>query len=321
MTNEIIQSALRTFELEAQAIENLKNQIDNSFVEACNLILACTGRTVVVGLGKSGHIGKKIAATLASTGTPSFYVHATEASHGDLGMITQDDVVIAISNSGKTAELNALVPMFKRRKIPVIALTGNSESPLAKEANVSLNIGVGKEACPLNLAPTSSTTATLAMGDALAIALLETRGFSENDFAISHPGGTLGKKLLMHVSDVMVSGSAIPKVSEDATVKDALLEMTAKGLGMTSIVNQSGEFIGLFTDGDLRRAIDTIDVNTTTIMDVATTNCITTTPNTLAVDALNVMDSKHINGLFVLDESQQVVGALNMHTLFQSGLV
>ncbi len=314
-------SATRTFELEAQAINNLKNQIGNDFIKSCELILNCKGRTIVVGLGKSGHIGKKIAATLASTGTPAFYVHATEASHGDLGMITADDIVIAISNSGETAEVTSLLPMFKRRYIPVIAVTGKPQSTLAQQANIHLNVSVGKEACPLNLAPTSSTTATLAMGDALAIALLEARGFSEEDFAISHPGGSLGKKLLLHVRDVMVSGVQIPKIQDTALVKEALLEMSTKGLGMTSIVDEDGKFIGLFTDGDLRRSIDHIDIKTTLIMDVASKNCTTVKADMLAVDALNLMDNKHINGLFVLDNDGKVIGALNMHTLFQSGLV
>lgn len=316
-----VESGRQALAIEIEALENLAPRIDESFAMAGQIILESQGKVVVIGMGKSGHIAKKIAATLASTGTPAFYVHPGEASHGDLGMIGEQDVVIAISNSGETSEVTSLLPLLKRKSIPIISMTGKPQSTLSSNAQVNLNIAVEKEACPLNLAPTSSTTATLAMGDALAVALLEARGFTEADFAYSHPGGSLGKKLLLHVSDVMVKGEEIPMIPSSALVRDALIEISAKGLGMVAIVNESGQLQGVFTDGDLRRMLDHVDIKTSRIEDVMTKNCITIKATSLAVDALNILDEKRINGLFVVDEQMQVVGALNMHNLFKAGLV
>ncbi|MDY7025838.1 MAG: KpsF/GutQ family sugar-phosphate isomerase, partial [Pseudomonadota bacterium] len=308
-----VESGRQALTIEIEALENLAPRIDESFAMAGQIILESQGKVVVIGMGKSGHIAKKIAATLASTGTPAFYVHPGEASHGDLGMIGEQDVVIAISNSGETSEVTSLLPLLKRKSIPIISMTGKPQSTLSSNAQVNLNIAVEKEACPLNLAPTSSTTATLAMGDALAVALLEARGFTEADFAYSHPGGSLGKKLLLHVSDVMVKGEEIPMIPSSSLVRDALIEISAKGLGMVAIVNESGQLQGVFTDGDLRRMLDHVDIKTSRIEDVMTKNCITIKATSLAVDALNILDEKRINGLFVVDEQMQVVGALNMH--------
>lgn len=319
--SDFISSGLKALEIEIEALKNLVPRIDASFSKACEIILSSEGKVVVIGMGKSGHIAKKIAATLASTGTSAFYVHPGEASHGDLGMIAEKDVVIAISNSGETGEVTSLLPLLKRKNIPIIAMTGKPESTLSQAGDVNLNIAVDKEACSLNLAPTSSTTATLAMGDALAVALLDARGFTEADFAYSHPGGSLGKKLLLRVSDVMEAGAEVPLVDQFASVKDALMEISAKGLGMVGIVNQQQRLFGVFTDGDLRRVIDEIDLKNAKIKDVMTENCIVISPEQLAVDALNIMDDKHINGLFVVDDTEKVVGALNMHSLFKAGLV
>ncbi len=307
---------------EAAAIQALASRINGDFAHACGYMLACEGRIVVTGMGKSGHIGSKIAATLASTGSPAFFVHPGEASHGDLGMITAKDVVLALSNSGETAEIVTILPLLKRLGIPLVALTGNPMSTLALQADVHIDVSVKQEACPLNLAPTSSTTATLAMGDALAVALLESKGFTEQDFARSHPGGSLGRRLLLMVSDVMVTGDNIPLVSDQASLRDALLEMTNKGLGMTAIIDGSGRIKGIYTDGDLRRTLDRdIDIRNARVADVMTQGGTTATANILAAEVLKMMQEKKINSLFVVDENQIPIGALNMHTLLLAGIV
>jgi arabinose-5-phosphate isomerase len=307
---------------EAACVGALMERIDASFDRACLFMLNCRGRVIVTGMGKSGHIGNKIAATLASTGTPAFFVHPGEASHGDLGMITDKDVVVALSNSGETGEILTIMPIIKRLGVPLIALTGNPESNLARGADVHLDVSVEKEACPLGLAPTSSTTASLAMGDALAIALLEARGFTENDFARSHPGGSLGRRLLLHVGDIMRTGEQIPRVRLDASLNEALLEMTRKGLGMTAVVDDLGHIIGIYTDGDLRRTLDQgIDVHSCAITDVMTRHCITLPKESLAAEALQLMESRKINALLVADSNKFLVGALNMHDLLTAGVV
>lgn len=304
------------------AIEALLDRIDHAFESACDAILNCTGRIVVIGMGKSGHIGNKIAATLASTGTPAFFVHPGEASHGDLGMVTESDVVIALSNSGETSEVLMLLPVIKRLGVLMIALTGNPNSTLANASDIHLDVGVEKEACPLGLAPTSSTTATLVMGDALAVALLEHRGFTEEDFARSHPAGALGRRLLLRVGDIMHKDERIPSVPTGAIVRDALLEMTSKGLGMTAVVNPQGEIVGVYTDGDLRRTMDQqIDLQTTPVDDVMSSNCTTVQEGLLVEEVLSIMDHKNINGLFVVDNKKQVVGALNMLDLLHAKAV
>ncbi|MBL1272608.1 MAG: KpsF/GutQ family sugar-phosphate isomerase [Oceanospirillales bacterium] len=314
--------ALQAIRIERDAISALENRIDDHFIRACEVIMACRGRVVVTGMGKSGHIGHKIAATLASTGTPSFFVHPGEASHGDMGMITSQDVVIAISNSGNTSEVVTILPLIKRMGAPLISMTGNPTSTLAKEAVANLDVSVETEACPLGLAPTSSTTATLVMGDALAVALLEARGFSAEDFAFSHPGGSLGRKLLLRVSDIMHTGDRIPMVDEGTTLSGALLEISRKGLGMTTVVNASGAMTGIFTDGDLRRTLDkSIDVHTTPIRDVMTRNGRTIQPDQLAAEALNVMEGLKISALPVTDENGALVGAINMHDLLRAGVI
>lgn len=316
------ESALRAIEIERDAIDALLQRVDDSFVKACEVIMACKGRVVVTGMGKSGHIGNKIAATLASTGTPSFFVHPGEASHGDLGMITGQDVVLAISNSGNTSEVLTILPLFKRMGAPLISMTGNANSTLAREAVANLDISVDVEACPLGLAPTSSTTATLVMGDALAVALLEARGFSAEDFATSHPGGTLGRRLLLRVTDIMHSGDQIPSVQEDTPLSGALLEMSRKGLGMTTVVTASGKLCGLFTDGDLRRTLDRpIDIHTTAIRDVMTHNGRTIRDDQLAAEALNIMEEMKINALPVINRDGLLTGAINMHDLLRAGVI
>ena len=283
---------------EAQAITALMSRINANFADACTHILNCRGRVVVLGMGKSGHIGGKIAATLASTGTPAFFVHPGEASHGDLGMITSQDVVIALSNSGETDEIVTLLPVIKRLQVPLIAFSGNPKSTLARTADVNIDVSVAKEACPLGLAPTSSTTAALVMGDALAVALLEAKGFGPSDFALSHPGGTLGRRLLLHVDDIMHRGGEIPQVTTDALLSNALLEMTQKGLGMTAIVDAENKLMGIYTDGDLRRSLDHgVDVHTTRIGSVMTRNCKTAKANILAAEALSLMEAHKINAL------------------------
>ena len=304
---------------EAQAITALMSRINANFADACTHILNCRGRVVVLGMGKSGHIGGKIAATLASTGTPAFFVHPGEASHGDLGMITSQDVVIALSNSGETDEIVTLLPVIKRLQVPLIAFSGNPKSTLARTADVNIDVSVAKEACPLGLAPTSSTTAALVMGDALAVALLEAKGFSPKDFALSHPGGTLGRRLLLHVDDIMHRGGEIPQVTADALLRKALLEMTQKGLGMTAIVDAENKLMGIYTDGDLRRSLDHgVDVHTTRIGSVMTRNCKTAKANILAAEALSLMEAHKINALIITDDNNTVIGVLNMHDLLRA---
>jgi len=314
--------ARQVLDIEADALRVLSTRLDTGFADAVQLILACRGRVVVSGMGKSGHVGSKIAATLASTGTPAFFMHPGEASHGDLGMITHDDVVLALSNSGESNEIVSIVPLIKRRGAKLIAMTGNPGSTMAREADVHLNAAVDKEACPLNLAPTASTTAALALGDALAVALLDARGFSADDFARTHPGGSLGRRLLIHVRDVMHSGEALPKVDRDATLKAALFEMTRKGLGMTAVVDAAGKVAGLFTDGDLRRALEhVLDLQQARIADLMTRNPKTIRADELAVAAVEKMDTLKINGLLVVDADNTLVGALNMHDLLKAGVV
>jgi arabinose-5-phosphate isomerase len=314
--------ARQVLDIEADALRTLSTRLDAGFAGAVQLILACSGRVVVSGMGKSGHIGGKIAATLASTGTPAFFMHPGEASHGDLGMITHNDVVLALSNSGESNEIVSIVPLIKRRGAKLIAMTGNPGSTMAREADVHLNAGVDKEACPLNLAPTASTTAALALGDALAVALLDARGFSADDFARTHPGGSLGRRLLVHVRDVMHGGDALPKVGADATLKAALFEMTQKGLGMTAVVDAAGRVAGLFTDGDLRRTLEhALDLQQAKIADVMTKNPKTIRADELAVAAVEKMETLKINGLLVVDENNTLVGALNMHDLLKAGVV
>ena len=307
---------------EADSIHDLIDRIDDNFQRACEIMLACEGRIIVTGMGKSGHIGGKIAATLASTGSPAFFVHPGEASHGDMGMITPHDVVLALSNSGETAEILTILPLIKRLAVPLVCLTGNANSELARSADVHLDVSVKTEACPLDLAPTSSTTATLAMGDALAIALLEARGFTAEDFARSHPGGSLGRRLLLHVQQIMHTGKAIPVVDQQALLGDALVEMTRKSLGMTAITDSDNKLVGIFTDGDLRRTLDQgLDIKITPIKDIMTSNCRVANSNMLAAEALQIMEQYKINALLVVDEHKQVVGALNMHDLLRAGVV
>ena len=314
--------AIAVLDTEADAVRALRDRVDEAFVAACEHMLACQGRVVVTGMGKSGHIGDKIAATMASTGTPSFFMHPGEASHGDLGMITPADVVIALSNSGETDELLTIVPLIKRLGVPLIAMTGNPASTLAREASVHIDVSVAQEACPLGLAPTASTTATLAMGDALAIALLEARGFTSDDFARSHPGGRLGRRLLLHVADIMHQGTEIPVTTEDTPLAEALLEITRKGLGMTTITDGDGALLGVFTDGDLRRALDKgIDVHTKTVGELMTRGCRTARETMLAVEALHLMEETKINALPVVDDNHRLIGALNMHDLLRAGVV
>lgn len=309
-------------ELEAKAVADLASRIDGQFSDACLLMQQCHGRVVVVGMGKSGHIGNKIAATLASTGTPSFFVHPGEASHGDLGMITPEDVVLAISNSGETAEILTILPIIKRMGVKLIAMTGRTDSSLAKQSDAVLDVGVEQEACPLNLAPTSSTTATLAMGDALAVALHKSRGFTEEDFARSHPAGQLGRRLLLYVSDVMHQGDAIPKVKQGEALRNALLEMSSKGLGMTCIVDNKNKLIGIYTDGDLRRTLnESKDLYKLTIDEVMTKTPITTHQDRLAAEVVQILRDHQINGICVTDEDNTLIGALNMHDLLKLGVV
>ncbi len=321
-TSDLIQSAQRTIRLEIEAVEGLLAHIDADFVQACEMILASKGRVVVVGMGKSGHIGKKIAATLASTGTTSFFVHPAEASHGDMGMITSDDIILALSNSGTTAEIVTLLPLIKRLGIKMISLTGNPGSTLAEAADVNLNAHVEHEACPLNLAPTSSTTAALVMGDALAVALLEARGFTAEDFAFSHPGGALGRRLLLKVEHVMHRGDQLPKVQRGTLLRDALMEMTRKGLGMTAILEADGRLAGIFTDGDLRRTLDRpIDIRQAIIDDVMTAHGKTARPEMLAAEALKIMEDHKIGSLIVVDEKDHPVGAFNLQDLLRAGVM
>ncbi len=317
------QLARAVIDTEASAVSALAGRIGPSFVHACHLMLGCQGRIVVTGMGKSGHIGEKIAATLASTGSPAFFVHPGEASHGDMGMITRQDVVLALSNSGETTEILTILPLIKRLGVPLIALTGKPASTLAEAADAHLDVSVEKEACPLGLAPTASTTAALAMGDALAVALLESRDFTADDFALSHPGGQLGRRLLLHVDDVMHRGERIPQVAETASLGDALLEMTAKGLGATAIVDAAGRVAGIFTDGDLRRVLDHggVDVRAMGIGEVMTPGCRTVASGTLAVEALRQMEEFKISAMLVVDAEGRLLGAFNMHDLLRAGVV
>jgi arabinose-5-phosphate isomerase len=319
---DILQLARRTLEIEAAAVSRLQDRLDQSFLDAVAVILQCSGRVVVSGMGKSGHIGGKIAATLASTGTPAFFMHPAEASHGDLGMITGQDVVIALSNSGESAEIAAIVPLIKRRGARLISMTGNPASTLAREADIHLDASVAQEACPHNLAPTASTTAALALGDALAVAVLYARGFTAEDFARTHPGGALGRRLLVHVRDLMHKDAALPVVYATASLKDALLEMTRKGLGMTAIRDGEGRLLGIFTDGDLRRLLDNdVDVRSAMIADVMKRGPRTIGEDALAVEAVQMMEQFKVNGLLAVDSAGRLSGALNMHDLLRAGVV
>ena len=322
-TNEhVLHLARQVLAIEADAVRNLVARLDEQFVRALQLMLECHGRVVVTGMGKSGHIGGKIAATLASTGTPAFFVHPGEASHGDLGMIAHDDVVLALSNSGESSEIVSIVQLIKRRGAKLVAMTGNPHSTLAREADAHLDASVDKEACPLNLAPTASTTAALALGDALAVALLDARGFSADDFARTHPGGSLGRRLLIHVHDIMHSGDSLPVIDVGVPLKNALLEMTAKGLGMTAVVDADSKVVGVFTDGDLRRALENaLDLHHSQVRNLMTKNPKTISKDELAVSAVEKMETLKINGLLVVDEHNRLVGALNMHDLLRAGVV
>lgn len=319
---DFIRSGQRVLDVEMKALENLRPLIDDAFKHACELLLACTGRVVVTGMGKSGHIGTKIAATLASTGTPAFFMHPGEASHGDLGMVTSQDVVIAISNSGEAHEILAIIPVIKRLRAKLITMTSTPDCSMGRHADVALSIGKSPEACPLGLAPTSSTTCTLVLGDALAVALLEARGFTAEDFALSHPGGALGRRLLLLIDDIMQKEQNVPIVAEGTTVREALLEMSRKGLGMTTIVNAAGQLLGIFTDGDLRRAIDqNLDVRTTRIEQVMTVNCHTVRAGILAAEALAEMEARRTNGVVVIDSERRPVGAVNMGGFLRAGVI
>ena len=320
--NATLELARRVLTIEAAAVEGLRDRLDDRFTQAVQLILHCQGRVVVSGMGKSGHIGHKIASTLASTGTPAFFVHPGEASHGDLGMITSHDVLIALSNSGESDELLTIVPLLKRRGAKLIAMTGNPNSTLAREADIHLDASVAQEACPHNLAPTASTTAALALGDALAVVLLDARGFSAEDFARTHPGGALGRRLLIHVRDIMHVDAALPKVAADAMLGDALLEMTKKGLGMTAVVDEQDNLLGIFTDGDLRRILaKPIDIRTTPISQVMHSKPRNIHQEALAAEAVQLMERYKINGVLVVNEDGKLVGALNMHDLLRAGVV
>jgi arabinose-5-phosphate isomerase len=318
----LLASARRALAIEARAIEGLAPRLGPAFAHACRICLACHGRVVVTGMGKSGHVAGKIAATLASTGTPAFFLHPAEAGHGDLGMITRADVLLALSNSGETPELVLLLPHLKRLAVPLIVMSGKSDSTLGRAATVTLDVAVVEEACPLNLAPTASTTATLAMGDALAVAVLEARGFTRADFARSHPGGTLGRRLLLHVEDLMRTGEAVPRVAPEALLSAGLLEMSRKGLGMTVVVDAGERVLGVFTDGDLRRALDRqIDVHATRMREVMTANPKTIGPRELAAEAVHLMEVHRITALPVSDAAGLLVGALNVHDLLRAGVM
>jgi arabinose-5-phosphate isomerase len=321
---QMIARGRRVLAIEAEAVAALEHRLDDNFARACALLLGCDGRIVVTGMGKSGHVACKIAATLASTGSPAFFVHPAEAIHGDLGMITARDVVLALSNSGETAELLTILPVIKRLGVPLVALTGNGDSTLSRYATVTLDVSVPAEACPLNLAPTASTTAALAMGDALAIAVLEARGFTEQDFALSHPGGSLGRRLLLHVEDVMRKGADLPRVGPETLLSEGLLEMSRKGLGMTTIVDADDHVLGIFTDGDLRRALDRhVDVHRTTMREVMTAGGKVAEPRMLAAEAVHLMETYRITSLPVVsgDADRRLVGALNVHDLLRAGVM
>jgi arabinose-5-phosphate isomerase len=319
---ELVALASRVLDIEARALDGIKSRLDESFAKACKLCLQTQGRVVVTGMGKSGHVGGKIAATLASTGTPSFFMHPAEASHGDLGMITAQDLLLAVSYSGETQEVITILPLVKRMGARLLSMTGRKESTLARAADAHLDVSVSEEACPLNLAPTASTTATLAMGDALAVALLESRGFTAEDFALSHPSGSLGKKLLLRVEDVMHTGAEVPSVSKQASLSEGLMEMSRKGLGMTGVVDSNGKLVGVFTDGDLRRALDTgIDIRNTRMEAVMHRGGIVSSPDTMAAAAVHTMDQNKITALLVVDGAGKLIGALNVHDLFRAGVM
>ncbi len=321
MQDALLTSAKQTLKLESQAIDSLAARIDHSFSAACELMMACQGRVVVTGMGKSGHIGTKIAATLASTGTPAFFVHPAEASHGDLGMITSADVVLALSNSGSTAEVLTIVPLIKRKGVKLISMTGNPHSLLAEASEVHLDVSVEREACPLDLAPTTSTTVALAMGDALAVSMLDAKGFTAEDFAFSHPGGALGRRLLLKVFDLMHSGETIPKVNENALAKDALVEMSAKGLGMTTVVDDNDTLIGIFTDGDLRRCLDMdADIKHLPITDLMTKDGKHIEHNILAAEALNIMEDLAITAIVIVDAHHRPRGIVHLHDILKAGV-
>ena len=321
-SDELLALAREVLEIESRAVESLSSRLDQDFAAACRLCMDTTGRIVVTGMGKSGHIGNKIAATLASTGTPAFFMHPAEASHGDLGMITSQDVMLAVSYSGETDEIVTILPLVKRMGAKLISFTGNRKSTLGDAADVHIDVSVEEEACPLNLAPTASTTATLAMGDALAVALLKIRGFTAEDFAMSHPSGSLGKRLLLRVADVMRTDDAIPQVTADVRLKDGLLEMTQKGLGMTAVVDDQRRILGVFTDGDLRRALDGgVDIHETTMNDIMHRECKTTSSEVLAMEAVHLMEENKITALLVADEDNRLIGALNIHDLFRAGIM
>ena len=319
---DYVSAGKQTISIEQEAIQALNDSLGEAFNQACHSLLNCKGRVIVTGMGKSGHIGTKIAATLASTGTPAFFVHPGEASHGDLGMFTKEDVVIALSNSGESNEVVTILPLLKRKGITLISITSKPHSALATSADISLVTPIEREACPLNLAPTSSTTAQLVLGDAIATALLEARGFSAEDFAFSHPGGALGRRLLLKVCDVMHSGDEVPSVSPGTPIQEALFEITQKRLGMTTVVDDNLQPLGIFTDGDLRRAIDQgVNLNQATIDSVMTKSFTTVTPEMLAAEALQIMQDKKINALIALDETGRVIGALNMHDMLKAGVI
>lgn len=321
-SDELLALAGEVLDIESRAVESLRARLDEHFVAACRLCLDTPGRVVVTGMGKSGHIGSKIAATLASTGTPAFFMHPGEASHGDLGMITGQDLLLAASYSGETDEVLTILPLVKRMGAKLLSLTGNAKSTLARAADVHLDVSVTEEACPLNLAPTASTTATLAMGDALAVALLKIRGFTAEDFAMSHPSGSLGKRLLLRVADVMRTGDGIPQVAADVRLTDGLLEMSQKGLGMTAIVDEQGRIAGIFTDGDLRRALDAgVDIRRTKMDEIMHAKCKTTSSDVLAAEAVHLMEENKITSLLVADEDNRLIGALNIHDLFRAGIM
>lgn len=318
----LVAAGRRALEIESRALGALLGRVGAPFAAACRLLLGCSGRVVVTGMGKSGHVGGKVAATLASTGTPAFFLHPAEASHGDIGMITRADVVLALSNSGETPELLTLLPHIARLGVPLVAATGNPGSTLARAAAVHLDVSVPEEACPLNLAPTASTTATLAMGDALAVAVLEARGFTAEDFARSHPGGSLGRRLLLHVDDVMRRGAEVPAVPVGTPLAAGLLEMSRKGLGMTVVIDAGQRVAGVYTDGDLRRTLDRrVDVHAARIDEVMTRNCRTIGPRELAAEAVHLMETHRITALPVVDDEGRLVGALNVHDLLRSGVV
>lgn len=321
-SDELLALAARVLDIESRAVLRLKERLDGAFAAACELCLATTGRVVVTGMGKSGHIGGKIAATLASTGTPAFFMHPAEASHGDLGMITEQDLLLAVSYSGETQEVVTILPLVKRMGAKLLSMTGKPGSTLANAADVHLNVAVDEEACPLNLAPTASTTAMLAMGDALAVALLESRGFTAEDFARSHPSGSLGRRLLLRVSDVMHTGDGIPAVREHVRLSEGLVEMSRKGLGMTAVVDADNHILGIFTDGDLRRALDSgVDVHRTDMQSVMHRGSKTVLPDMLAAEAMHLLEEHKITGLLVTDPENRLVGALNVHDLFRAGIV